>query len=365
MAGRFSPNLPCDTNLSTHGISARTFWIGWLAVALFLNFWTASAFGASVTIEDARGRKVRLSLPIKTVVALNSDILEILRTLKAEDCVAGVFSEVVREREFWGDLAQRPKVGSWREPNMEAIAALKPDLVIAYSRNPGQLLENKMALFGIQVLRLDFYKVDTLEREVRVMGQLLNREKEAVRFCDWYRRHLGVFREKIARTLRRPAVYIESYTDYHAAGPGSGGDEMCVLAGGSNIAAGLSIPYPRVTPEWVLSRNPEVIIKAAAYGNGYVLRDPAPFNKCRDAILKRPAWHHISAVASGNVHVMDSAIWTGPRAIIGIAHMVRWIHPDLFPDLNPEALHKEYLEAFQGIAYHGVFVSDNIQGGGR
>ncbi|MBW1722558.1 MAG: ABC transporter substrate-binding protein [Deltaproteobacteria bacterium] len=146
-----------------------------------------------MTIEDARGRKVRLSLPIKTVVALNSDILEILRTLKAEDCVAGVFSEVVREREFWGDLAQRPKVGSWREPNMEAIAALKPDLVIAYSRNPGQLLENKMALFGIQVLRLDFYKVDTLEREVRVMGQLLNREKEAVRFCDWYRRHLGVF----------------------------------------------------------------------------------------------------------------------------------------------------------------------------
>jgi iron complex transport system substrate-binding protein len=57
---------------------------------------------------------------------------------------------------------------------------------------------------------------------------------------------------------------------------------------------------------------------------------------------------------------MDSAIWTGPRAIIGIAYMVRWIHPVLFFDLNPEALHREYLETFQGVPYCGIFVSDSL-----
>jgi iron complex transport system substrate-binding protein len=137
---------------------------------------------------------------------------------------------------------------------------------------------------------------------------------------------------------------------------------MCVLAGGRNIAAGLSIPYPRVTPEWVVSENPEVIVKAAAYGNGYALKDGAPFNRRRDAILRRKAWRHIAAVASGNVHVMDSAIWTGPRAIIGIAYMVRWIHPVLFFDLNPGVLHREYLETFQGVPYRGAFVSDSLAG---
>lgn len=332
--------------------------IGWLTAALFLSFWTGSVFGASVAVEDALGRNVQVTLPIQRIVVLNSDVVEILRTLKAEDRVVGVFSEISREPEFWGDLVKKPKVGSWRDPDMEAIAALKPDLVIAYSRNPGPLLEQKMALFGIQVLRFDFYKVDTLEREVQVMGKLLKLEKEAARFCNWQRWYLSMFQEKIAGTSRRPAVYIESYTDYHAAGPGSGGHEMCVLAGGRNIAACLSIPYPRITPEWVVSRNPEVIVKAASHGNGYISPAPTAFNQRRDAILKRPAWHHIPAVSSGNVHVMDSAIWTGPRAIIGIAHMVRWMHPHLFRDFDPKAVHREYLETFQGVPYKGVYVSD-------
>jgi iron complex transport system substrate-binding protein len=337
-------------------------WVGWLAVFVFLNFLTDAAFGASMTVRDALGRNIEVRLPIQRIVALNSDVLEVLRTLKAEDRVAGVFSEIVREGEFWDGLALRPKVGSWFDPDMEAIAALKPDLVIAYSRNPGPLLEKKMALFGIQVLRIDLYKIDTLGREVQVLGQLLRKEVEARRFCDWHRRYVEMIRTKIGGALSRPAVYIESYTDYHAAGPGSGGHEMCVLAGGRNIAAGLSIPYPRVTPEWVVSENPEVIVKAAAYGNGYALKDGAPFNRRRDAILRRKAWRHIAAVASGNVHVMDSAIWTGPRAIIGIAYMVRWIHPVLFFDLNPGVLHREYLETFQGVPYRGAFVSDSLAG---
>lgn len=317
--------------------------------------------GASETIEDAAGRSTQVTLPVQKIVALNSDILEILRALKAEDRVVGVFSEILREREFWGDLAERPKVGSWRDPDMEAIATLKPDLVIAYSRNPGPVLERKMALFGIAVLRLDFYKVDTLEREVLVMGRLLRRQKEAARFCAWHRHCLETIRERMFSITMRPKVYIESYSDYHAAGPGSGGHEMCVLAGGRNIAEGLSVPYPRVTPEWVVSQNPEVIVKAASCGNGYMNSGPAPFNERREAILKRPAWSYIVAVCSLNVHVMDSAIWTGPRAIIGIAHMVQWIHPAHFSDLNPQGLHKEYLEAFQGLAYRGVFVSDDLR----
>lgn len=339
--------------------------IGGLAALFILHFSPAPATGSgsSVVVEDALGREVPVSLPIQSLVALNSDILEVLRTLKAEDLISGVFSEIKREPEFWGSLAEKPKVGSWRDPDMEAIAALKPDLVIAYARNPGPILEQKMALFGIQVLRLDFFKVEALEREVRILGRLLDREAEAARFCLWHRSHVRRIAERLGGVQERPAVYVEGYTDYHAAGPGSGGHEMCVSAGGRNIAAGFSIPYPQVTPEWVVSRNPEVIVKAASYGNGYGLKDAASLDLCREAILGRPAWRHISAVASKRVHVTDSAIWNGPRAIIGIAYMAGWIHPALFQDLKPKALHGEYLEIFQGIPYHGHFVSDDTREG--
>jgi iron complex transport system substrate-binding protein len=60
---------------------------------------------------------------------------------------------------------------------------------------------------------------------------------------------------------------------------------------------------------------------------------------------------------------MDGAISTGPRAIIGVAYMARWLHPDLFKQIDPETMHKEYLEQFQDIPYQGRFVSDDLNEG--
>jgi len=328
-----------------------------LMALLLLGYSIVPAFGATVDVTDALGRTVRVSLPVQRVVTLNSDALEVIWILGAKELVVGVETQVAREPWFWGDLAKRPTVGRWSEPNMEKIASLAPDLVLAYAHYPGQVLEKKMIPLGIPVLRLDCYKIDTLEREVLILGRLLRRQKEALRFCRWHQRHLEMIHKRIMGVLRHPAVYIESYTDYHTCGPGSGGDEMCALAGGRNIAAGLSIPYPRVTPEWVVAQDPDVIIKAAAYTNGYLLRDPGALNRRMNAILRRPAFNQIKAVREGNVHVMDSAVWAGPRAIIGLAYMARWFHPGLFPDLDPGAWHKEYFKEFLHIPYKGVYVS--------
>lgn len=346
-------------------LRAQAICLGGLMVALCLSLWAASAWSATLVVEDAQGKKVPITLPLQKIVALNSDILEVLRILKAGNLVVGVYSEIVRDQHFWGALVDKPKVGGWQNPNIEAIVKLQPSIVIAYGKNPGPFLEQKLAGFGIQVLRLDLYKTDTLEREVQVLGSLLDRTNEAACYCAWHRRYLDLIRGKIAQTQKRLSVYLESYSDYHAVGPGSGGELMCDLSGGRNLASKLAVPYPQVTPEWVVAQNPEVIVKAAAYGNGYATADPRPFNQRRDAIMGRPCWHHIAAVGSRRVHVMDSSIWTGPRDIIGIAYMARWFHPDLFADLNPEALHKEYLETFQGLPYRGVFVSDDSREAGK
>lgn len=339
--------------------------LGWLAVALTLCCNVDSARSESMTVVDALGRSVPISLPIRRIVALNSDALEVLRILKAKDRVVGVFSKIVREPGFWGELAALPKVGGWQNPDPETIAGLEPDLVLAYGRNPGQDMEQKLAMLEIPFLRLDFHKIESLEKEIRTLGHLLGRQAEATTFCDWHHQRLEIIRQKLSTVSERRLVFIESYGDYVAAGPGSGGNEMCVLAGGNNIAASLAIPFPHVTPEWVVSQNPQVIIKAAGHGNGYDAKDSTPFNRRRDAILARPAWHLIAAVTNRNVHVMDSAIWTGPRAFVGIAWMARWSYPGLFRDLDPEEWHKTYLQTFQDMAYRGVYVSDSLNNGVR
>lgn len=310
----------------------------------------------SIRIQDATGRSVQVGLPVKKLVVLTSDALEVIRTLKAKDLVVGINTGIANEPRFWPELKGRPVVGGWSEANYELIAELKPDLVICYGRWPGPDLEKKLEPFGIKVVRLDFYKLPFLEKEVETLGRILGKEQEARRFIDWYRDKLNLIQEALKHVNHRPDVYVESYTQYHTTGPGSGGHEMCVLAGGHNIASDSSIPYPKITPEWVLAKNPHAIIKASTVRNCYAMIDSGSLKHVRNRIMARPAWDNIRAVQDGKVYVLGSDIWTGPRAIIGISYMAKWFHPEVFKFLDPKKFHREYLENFQNIKYHGVYV---------
>jgi iron complex transport system substrate-binding protein len=310
----------------------------------------------SIRIEDAEGRTLEVELPVKRLVVLTSDALEVVRAIKAEDLVVGVNAGIIKDPLFWPRLKDRPAVGRWSDPNHELIAELNPDIVISYARRPGTEMEKKLMPLGIKVVRLDFYKISTLEKEVETLGRILKKEKEAKQLTAWYRTKWSSIHDKLKDVNERPNVYVESYTKYHTTGPGSGGNEMCVLAGGHNIASNFSIPYPQITPEWVLANNPYVIIKAASFSNSYAMIDSRPLRSIRDSIMARPAWDIIQAVQEGKVYVITDCIWTGPRAIIGTSYMAKWFHPDIFKDLHPEKLHREYLEKFQGIKYEGVYV---------
>ncbi len=315
--------------------------------------------GESISVKDATGRSVEVRLPVKKLVVLTSDALEVIRALRAEDLVVGVNTGIVKDPLFWPGLKNKARVGSWSEPNYELIAELNPDIVICYGRWPGQQLEKKLAPFDIKVVRLDFYKMHTLLKEVEILSRILGKDGEARQFVDWYLEKLKLIEKKIKGAGNLPEVYIESYSKYRTTGPGSGAHEMCVLAGGHNIASNFSIPYPEITPEWVLSKNPRIIIKAAALSNCYTTTDASLLKSIRDKITARPAWDNIRAVREGKVYVMASDVWTGPRAIIGISYMAKWFYPDVFRNLDPKGLHREYLERFQGIKYQGAYVYPN------
>ena len=315
--------------------------------------------GESISIQDATGRFVEVRLPVKKLVVLTSDALEVIRALKAEDLVVGINTGIAKAPLFWPRLKNKAKVGSWRGPNYELIVELNPDIVIGYARHPGQDMEKKLAQFGITVIRLDFYKIRSMVKEIEILGRILGKEQEARQLIGWYQEKLKLIERESMPLRDQPDVYVESYSKYHTTGPGSGGHEMCVLAGGRNIASNFSIPYPRITPEWVLAKNPHVIIKATALSNCYAITDPDPMKSVRNKIMARPAWDNIRAVQDGKVYVMASDIWTGPRAIIGISYMAKWFHPEVFKYLDPEKLHREYLENFQGIKYQGIYVYPN------
>jgi iron complex transport system substrate-binding protein len=301
-------------------------------------------WGADTPSLETLKKEMNIRGPIRRIIAQNSDALEALRILKADNMVVGVFSNIDEEAEFWGDLAKLPHIGNWREPDLETVIGLEPDLIITYKTNPQKDWEHKLAAHGIAVLRLDFYRLGKLvvDKNPQVIIK-------AVSHFNGY-----VLTTPDPLNKRRDII---AHGDFIASGPGTGGNELCVLAGGRNVAADSSISFPRVTPEWVVDKNPQVIIKAVSHFNGYVLTTPDPLNKRRDIIAHRPVWEYIDAVKNGNVYMVDNSIWVGPRGIVGLAYLAKWFHPGILSDLDPEALHKEFFDRFQGIPYKGVYVS--------
>ncbi len=295
-------------------------------------------------------------LPIKRIVVLNCDALEVLRILKATSKVVGVCREVDRDKKFWGSLTSLPRVGTWKNVNPEALFALNPDLVIAYGHNPGTELDREMKALHIQLIRLNFYKIKTLAREIIILGRILNREKEAHKFVTWFNSRLRLIQKKVSKSKTRPRVYCESYSDFIAVGPGSGSNEMCVMAGGDNIGKELSIPFARVSAEWVVSHDPQVIIKPSAATNGYEARNISIFKKIKKSICNRRGFSHISAVKYGKVYVIDSSIWTGPAALIGVAYLTIWFHPNFSKEIKPHLWHMEYMKEFLHMSYRGFYV---------
>jgi iron complex transport system substrate-binding protein len=288
------------------------------------------------------------------IVALNLDALEALRILQAQNMVVGINDGVQEHPDFWGDLADLPVVGSWREPNYELLYSLKPDLLITYSKWPGPELERKLSPLHTKVLRLDLYRIHTFAQDLTILARELGHEEQARKFLTWHNRQLGKVQSVVDTGESRSLVYLESYTDFHALGPGSGGYEMGVLAGGDNVGIDLQIAYPEISPEWVSRHNPEVIIKHVPC-SGLDANAAKHLRTFRRAISQRPGWGHIRAVSSGRVFTLSSDICAGPRAIVGIMYMARWFYPEQSTKLHPRAVHREYLKKFHDQDFHGVF----------
>lgn len=327
--------------------------LGVLGMAMFL---AGSSPAAALTVTGALGRSVSLPAPVDRLVVLNENALEILRMLGALDRVKAVSDYIARRTDYWPELAGLPTVGGWQDPNFEAIAAARPQLVLCYGRNPGLALERMLMPLGIQVLRQDFYRLSTLTREVSDLAAVLGDRAAAETFIEWHRQILDRVSAALgAAEAPLPAVYLESFSDYRAWGPDSGVSDMCRLAGGRLVTADMAMQSALVTPEWVLSRNPDVIIKTPHLPRSFSSDARPAMAGIRERILTRPGWESITAIRQKRVFILNSEVCSSPAAAAGIAFMARWFHPGAFKDLHPEKLHREYVTRFQKIVYRGYY----------
>lgn len=312
--------------------------------------------GATVPTTDATGRVVNVRMNPKRVVTLNKNAAEILRLLGVADRIVGVSDWIPKNTDYWPELASARNVGKFNNPDEEAIAELKPDLVLCYQNSPGPGFDEKMAAAGIQVLRLELYRIGALPRDVEGLGRIFGREEKAREFLDWLKVRMNDIALRVAADPERPAVYLEGYSEFAACGTSSGMHERLLFAGGRNIAEAMQPAAAPVSPEWVLERQPWAVVKMSSQNGCYAQDGPGGMVAQREALLGRTGWNKTPAGKAGRVFLMTTDVTSGGASVVGLAWLAKWLHPKTCADLDPNQWHREFIERFQGRPWSGVYV---------
>jgi len=296
---------------------------------------------APVTVTQTDGKEALLPCMPKRIIAANSDAAEMLIALGAADSVVGITETTKNVSYIMDKIPQAVSVGDWQAPNIERMLSLKPDAVISYaSSKPKNLDQIKAA--NITIISLDCYRLPKLAQDARALGRLTGHEERAESYAGMVENTTATILGRVSALPgdRIPAVYFEGYSDFTAAGTGSGSDELLVMAGGKNIASGLSSSSPKVSAEWVVAQKPSFIMKVISS------KESRPFPDIVPAMASRTGWSTIPAVQQHRIYLFSSSIEYGPKSYIGLAYTAKILHPELFPDLDPGRMLDDYAASY-------------------
>ncbi|UEC43881.1 MAG: Periplasmic binding protein [Methanothrix sp.] len=322
------------------------------------------------TIIDTKGREVTIYKPVKTVGCTISQHLETLRTLQVPLDMVVIADHSISHYSYFSDFSHIPSLGHFHDPDVEAIVQANPDLLIVHPGSGGgrfgafyEPFMQKMEGTGITVACLALSRPDIYPEEVEKLGVLLEKEEEATEFLDFYKGILGTVEERTKDLDEedRPKVYCEHerYTT------SDNNIDPIEMAGGRFIFdLGQTT---EIDPEAVVSANPDVIIRLLSKEDpdGKIADDTENVEAIRQEILDRQEMAIVNAVKNKEVYLVASPLWTylpysGCRHFIGVAYAAKILHPELFEDFDPKAIHQRYLTEFQRIDYDleekGVFL---------
>ncbi len=268
----------------------------------------------TLTILDGAGRVVTIAGAPERIVSIASAATEILYAIGCGDNVVGVDEY----SDYPPEVADKPKVGTGSELNVEAVLGLEPDLVIAwwFSREAISTLEEK----GLTVVAINPRTVTEVLDTIRMLGLITGHLDEAENLIADMQARMDEITTMVKEipTEERPLVYYELYSPMKTTGAGTFTNELIFMAGGINIAAGEPVRYPVLSEEYIIERNPDVIIVVS--GGASV-----------EEIKARPGWENIRAVQNDRVYTIDRHLVTSsPRIVEGLEQFCRWFYPDLW-----------------------------------
>ena len=254
------------------------------------------------------------------IISLAPSTTEILFELGLDKNIVGVSNYC----DYPPEALTKEKVGSFSQPSIEKIISLKPDLILVAG------LEQQPAADKLKKLRLNFllvYPSDTkgLISSIRKIGAASGCPKKAEALIEKINGQINRLKKKVQQIPidKRKTVFIEIWNDpIITAGKGSFVNELIGLAGGINIAADIPRSYSMISPEVVISQNPDCIIL------GYMSPD-SNNNYKQQKIKMRTGWKNISALKNDKIFSdinPDLILRPGPRCVRGAEEIYKRLY---------------------------------------
>lgn len=241
------------------------------------------------------------------VVSLAPNITEMIFAVGGESCLVGRTSVC----NYPNQALTVPIAGGFGTPSLERLIELKPDVVLEVAL-ADEITGRKIDQLGIRRERITCHSLYDIPDALRAVGRAICREKQADEVARELESAIAERRSHLPDKDRRPRVFVEIWGDpVMTAGEGSFISDLIELAGGINVGDAGGSEYYRVSSEWVIEKDPEVILCL------YMTRGAS----ARERVSARPGWAGLTAVRSGRVYdgfPDDVLLRPGPRVMSGI-----------------------------------------------
>jgi len=269
-----------------------------------------------LTIKDMVNRTVTIPKEPERIVSLAPSITETIFYLGAGNKLVGV----TKYADWPPAVKNITKVGGYGAyANLEEIAKLRPDLIIAdnavfYKQG---FLENLEKIAPVVIVNPK--SIDGIYQQVELLGKILNREEQAYLVVAEMKAQIGYIEGLVANQSRPSVMYLVStYNGYWIAGKDTFADDIIRIAGGKNAFDDVT-GWKAVSEEEIVARNPDVVIIASAYV------DPKIFCSGPLSTIKASKNGRVYTVSDPNVFQRPS-----PRIVLAIREMAELLHPAVF-----------------------------------
>jgi ABC-type Fe3+-hydroxamate transport system substrate-binding protein len=258
-----------------------------------------------LVVDDA-GDTTRLAASVRRIVSLNPAITELIFALGAGHQLVGRTDEC----DYPEAAGSVPSVGGWLPPNVEAVAARAPDLVLLYEGPTNAIVAARLRALGIAVLALRTDHLADISRLARLLGPILGVPGAADSLASAYDAALDSLRVGVKPDSGPSVVLVAWDQPLIVLGAGSFVSELIELAGARNVFRDLPQPSVSVSLETVVSRAPGAVVTVGGMHTRFT---------------ERPEWQAVRAVREHRLlRLTESALkWPSPRAPTAVVALRR------------------------------------------